>query len=119
MCTLCIWLFLIRLRLASSHHFCWECWQHLGVRRRLTQSPAGYLGWIFFSFLLLEKKPLNDHSFAGGLSFLTGYFVFLWEPEVECLHFLNKLGFFIIIADGPFQEGVRLTATILPCNTHS
>lgn len=31
----------------------------------------------------------------------------LWQPEVESLHFLAELGFFIIMADGPFQEGVR------------
>lgn len=30
-----------------------------------------------------------------------------WQPEVEALRLLDKLGSFIITADGPFQEGVR------------
>lgn len=42
-----------------------------------------------------------------------------WLPEIESLHFLDKLGFFIIIADGPFQEGVKsLQAREEPCNIY-
>ena len=44
---------------------------------------------------------LEDSISIGATLFSFG------QPEVECLHFLAELGFFIIMADGPFQGGVR------------
>ena len=44
---------------------------------------------------------LEDSISLGTTLFPVG------QPEVECLHFLAKLGFFIIMADDPFKGGVR------------
>lgn len=48
---------------------------------------------------------LPETSFPQGTLFSLG------KPEGIRLHFLDKLGFFIIMADEPFQEGIKRPET--------